>query len=83
MPHSKSASKRLRQAEARKGRNRSAKSKVKTLTRRLHDAEGDAAPGLLKDVQSTLDKAAAKGVIHKNAARRRKSRLAKAATKAS
>ncbi|MCR5616688.1 MAG: 30S ribosomal protein S20, partial [Clostridiales bacterium] len=45
-------------------------------------AEGTESAEALKSAQKTLDKAAAKGYIHKNAAARTKSRLAKVANKA-
>jgi small subunit ribosomal protein S20 len=86
MPHTKSAAKRLRQSEKRRQRNRTWIKQVKKQTRAVADAlkGGDAAKGgtELTAAASKLDKAAAKGVIHKNKAARMKSRLARKANAA-
>jgi small subunit ribosomal protein S20 len=54
------------------------RSEIKTRVKRAHDAV-DAGDGeaheLVRSAQKRIDKAAAKGVIHKNAAARRTSRL--------
>ena len=80
MPNSKQASKRLRQAKVRNLRNRMVKSEIKTYTKKVLAAvtEGNAknAEDSLRDVQSRLDKAAQKGVMHKNTVARRKAQLA-------
>lgn len=70
MPNLPSAKKRLRQAEKRELRNRVVKTRMKTETKKALAGEPNLAV-------SMIDRAAAKGVIHKNAAARRKSRLAK------
>jgi small subunit ribosomal protein S20 len=79
MPTTKSAKKRLRQSLERRARNRSVKASLKTYMRRVKDqaAAGDVGPAgeALKLAAKKLDQAAAKGVIHKNAAARFKSRL--------
>ena len=81
LPNVKSAAKRVKTARARAIRNASTKSSVKTAVKRYEAqlAQGD--PGTaeiaLRRAMSALDKAAKKGVIHKNQAARRKSRLAK------
>ncbi|MFO7245419.1 MAG: 30S ribosomal protein S20 [Thermaerobacter sp.] len=79
MPNTRSAEKRLRQTRVRTLRNRIYKSRVKTFIRRFEEAlaEGDRerAAELLRKASSVIDKAAKKGVIHANAAARRKSRL--------
>jgi len=81
LPNIKSAAKRVKTARARAIRNASTKSSVKTAVKRYEAqlAQGD--PGTaeiaLRRAMSALDKAAKKGVIHKNQAARRKSRLAK------
>ena len=71
MPNTASAKKRLRQNAKKQLRNTAAKSRIKTETKKAL-AGGDVGSAF-----STIDRAAAKGVIHKNAAARRKSRLAK------
>ena len=71
MPRLASAKKRLRQNEKKRLRNTAAKTRIKTETKKAL-AGGDA-----KSAFSVIDRAAAKGIIHKNAAARRKSRLAK------
>jgi small subunit ribosomal protein S20 len=63
-------------------RNKAVKSELKTRVKAaLHDAETgtDQAGESLRLAQKRLDKAASKGVIHKNQAARRKSRLMKSA----
>jgi len=81
MPHTKSAAKRLRSSEKRRQRNRTAMKGVKKHTRAVADAltGGDAGAVSTAVVAATkkLDKAAARGVIHKNKAARLKSRMAK------
>ena len=84
MPRSRTVLKRQRQTEVRRVRNKAVRSEIKTLERKVRQA-GDPATAAteLKDLQSSLDKAAAKGVIHRNKAARKKSRLAKKAAQAS
>jgi len=72
MPNLASAKKRLRQSAKRTLRNQIAKTRIKTETKKV--LAGEASLGA---AQSVIDRAAAKGIIHKNAAARRKSRLAK------
>jgi len=80
MPHSKSARKRARQAEARRARNRSERSALRTQLKKVVAAaqagETETAQAELKKAARALDRAAQKGLIHKNQAARRKSRLA-------
>jgi small subunit ribosomal protein S20 len=76
-----SAMKRVRQSEKRNLRNRSVLSGVKTIVKKLEAAmdsgnREDAGKALLQAIK-TLDKAATKGVIHKNTASRNISRLTK------
>jgi small subunit ribosomal protein S20 len=77
----KSQIKRNRQNEKRRLRNKSVKSSLKTAIRKFNEAvqAGDetAAQALLRDASRKLDKAASKGVIHKNQAANRKSAIAK------
>ncbi len=81
MPNTKSAEKRIRQTATRTARNRRIKSTVKTSIRRFEEAvqtgDTDTAKAKLAAAASLIDKAAAKGVIHKNTAARKKSRLAR------
>lgn len=79
MAHSKSAEKRILVSERRRNRNRVYLSSSRTLVRRAEDAiqTGDAeqADAAVLSAVSMLDRSAAKGVIHRNNAARRKSRL--------
>ena len=79
MPTSRSAKKRLRQDVVRRTRNRSLKSAVKTQIKKVHAAlaEGDLerARSEFRVAQQQLDRAAARNMIHPNAAARLKSRL--------
>ena len=79
MANSKSAAKRARQNPRRTLRNRSVVTHLRSLTKQ-HIAGGAKDRSTLV---SALDKAAKRGVIHKNVANRRKARLNKAAAKAS
>jgi small subunit ribosomal protein S20 len=71
MPNLASAKKRLRQNVKKRLRNQIVKTRVKNTTK---EALGG---GDLKLALSAIDKASAKGVIHRNAAARKKSRLVK------
>ena len=86
MPNSKSAEKRLRQNTVRKAHNKSIKSAVRTSVKKVLSAvdAGDlaAAEEQFKTAAKKLDQAGSKGVIHKNAASRKKSRLQHAIKKA-
>jgi len=79
--HSLSAKKRVRQNEKRRLRNRHRKDLVKGVVKNfdLAIAAGDVAKATdaLKKVTQKLDRTAAKRTIHKNAASRKRSRLAK------
>jgi small subunit ribosomal protein S20 len=76
----KSQIKRNRQNEKRRLRNKSVKSSLKTAIRKFNEAAtaGDVekAGTLLRDASRHLDRAASKGVIHKNQAANRKSSIA-------
>jgi small subunit ribosomal protein S20 len=76
----KSQIKRNRQNEKRHERNKSVKSALKTYVRRVREAvaagQTQQANELLATANRQLDKAASKGVIHKNQAANRKSGLA-------
>jgi small subunit ribosomal protein S20 len=79
----KSQIKRNRQNEAARERNKSVRSALKTAVRRFQEAveagNTDEAKTLAADTAKKLDKAASKGVIHKNQAANRKSAIAKKA----
>lgn len=79
MPNIKSAKKRVLVAKARRDRNMADKTKMKNQLKKFAAAVADgnkkAAERELNAAVSILDKTAAKGVIHKNAADRRKSNL--------
>jgi small subunit ribosomal protein S20 len=80
LAHSRSALKRWRQSVQRRDRNRSAKSRTRTLLTRavsLIGSDPSAAEPAVRAAVSALDKAAQKGIIHANAAARGKSRLLK------
>jgi len=75
----RSALKRERQINARRERNRSVHSALKTLIKKVHSAideeKGDDAQLCLNNVSSALGKAVSKGYIHRNTAARKVSRL--------
>jgi small subunit ribosomal protein S20 len=79
----KSQIKRIKTNEARRLRNKSVKSSVKTAIRKFREAadagEKDKAIELLQAASRKLDKATGKGVIHPNQAANKKSALAKRA----
>lgn len=81
MPNIKSAIKRVKTTEKRRALNvsqRSAlRSAVKSADVALAGADVEAAKAALIVASKKLDKAVTKGLIHKNAAARKKSRLAK------
>ena len=78
MPQHESAKKRMRQNEKRRERNKSQKSRVRTKIKKLRSLDDkEEAKKLLNDVKGDLDRLAAKGVIHKNKAANRKSKLEK------
>ena len=83
MANIKSQIKRNKQNEKAHERNKSVKTGLKTAVRKFREAaeSGDAAQAqeLAKDAAKKLDKAASKGVIHKNQAANRKSAIAKKA----
>jgi small subunit ribosomal protein S20 len=80
MANLKSSKKDIRRIEKRTERNRSAKSALKTYVKKVRKAveagDSDSAQAAMVTAAKFLDKAAAKGIIHKNQAARRKSRIA-------
>lgn len=81
MPNIKSSERSVKTDAERRAQNFSTKSAIKTATRKVAETteagKADDAKSLLTKASSVIDKAVAKGVIHKNAAARKKSRLAK------
>jgi small subunit ribosomal protein S20 len=81
MPNIKSAIKRVKTNEKKNAQNISFKSEMRTSVKKVEAAivtnEATAATETFTVAARKLDKAAAKGLIHKNAAARKKSRLAK------
>ena len=79
MPNHKSAEKRVRQSERRRVINRSNRARLRTSIKKLQGAlaGGNAkeSSSLLPTTISEIDKAVQKGVLHRNAAARQKSRL--------
>ena len=79
MPNHKSSEKRVRQSEKRRVINRSHRTKVRTYIKKLRTAlesgKSDEIQTVLPEAISVIDKSVQKGVMHKNAAARYKSRL--------
>ena len=86
MANIKSAIKRAKQGEKRRVQNRLYRSTARTYVKRtktqINAGDVGTAEETLKQAIKALDKAAQKGIIHKNNAARRKSRLMKALNKA-
>ena len=77
MPRIKSAKKAMRQARAHTQRNRAQRSALRTALKRVRSASSaDQAAQAYRSAVQLLDRAARKGLIHKNNAARHKSRLA-------
>jgi small subunit ribosomal protein S20 len=87
MANIKSQIKRNRQALGRRMRNKSVRARLKTLTRSFLDAaesgDADRARETYRLVAREYDKAASKGIIHRNKAANQKARLAKRLNQAS
>ena len=79
MPNHKSAEKRDRQNARRNAINTASRSRLRTEMKKLRGAiasgDAEAARTLLPTTVSEIDKAIQKGVLHRNAAARHKSRL--------
>ncbi len=86
MPNIKSAIKRVDVIAKKNLRNRMIKSNIHTTVRKFEKAveQGDSAGAqvLARQAASAYDKAASKGILHKNAANRKKAQLAKLSAKA-
>ena len=81
MPNIASAKKNMRKSRAAQVRNRAQRSTLRTALKKAR-ADG-ASPDALATAVTALDRTARKGLIHKNAAARKKSRMAKAQAKGS
>lgn len=82
MPNTKSAAKRMRLEQKRRARNRAVKSTVKTFVVKAQRAiatgtDEETTLAAVREAISQLDRAATKGVLHRNNVARRKSRLMK------
>ena len=86
MANVKSAKKRILTSEKRAAKNKAVKSGVKTAVKKVRLAieanDAAAAAAAFESAKSIIDKAASKGVLHKNTASRKVSRLAAAVKKA-
>ncbi|WP_298868068.1 30S ribosomal protein S20 [uncultured Gimesia sp.] len=86
MPNSRSAKRALRKSDVRRLRNRSTRSELRNIIKNARVAiAGDDSQATVQALQKAakeIDQAASKGIIHKNAAARTKSRLAKSANQA-
>ncbi len=82
MPNTKSAAKAMRQSKRRHTANLKTKDKFKSAAKAvkkfIESGQATEAIEALRHAMAALDKAAKKGVIHKNTASRKKSRMAKA-----
>ena len=80
MPNIKSAKKRVLVAERNHAKNVAVKSRIKTAVRRVLEAlkeNTEKVQELLNSAYKVIDKSVSKGVLHKNTAARKKSRLTK------
>ena len=81
MANTKSAKKSIKVNERRRLRNQSVRSAVKTAFKKANDLLKGKKPTAVdetaREAYSAIDKAAVGGIIHKNTAARKKSRLAK------
>ncbi len=82
MSHKKSTIKRLRQTKALNARNRAVKARVATAVKKAKTAPAEERDAALREAVSVIDRAVKAGVLKKEIASRRKSRLAKELSKA-
>jgi len=82
MANTRSARKRARQAQVRRVHNMSLRTSVRTAIKNVKKAVAGggkaAAAGVLRESQRVIDRVVAKGIMHRNAGDRHKSRLAHA-----
>ncbi len=82
MANSKSAAKRSRQTATRSLRNRSVLTRLRKMNKAIASNTAEKDQTAERALISAVDKAAKRGMIHRNAANRRKARLNKARTAA-
>ena len=78
MPNIKSAKKRVKVIAVKTARNKAAKSALRTSVKKANTAINESSrnrEAAVREAIKTIDKAAAKGIIHKNKAARNKSAL--------
>lgn len=76
MPQHKSAIKRMRQNEKRRLHNRTRRSKMRTLIKKVTSStEKELAEKNLQEAVSYIDRLSVKGIVHPNTAARKKSKL--------
>ena len=80
MANIKSAEKRIRTSAQKRARNRTRVSRLRSAVKKYGQADAGKRTGMVPATHSEIDRALAKGVIHRNAAARYKSRLAKKAS---
>ncbi|MFP6865479.1 MAG: 30S ribosomal protein S20 [Roseibacillus sp.] len=87
MANSKSALKRVRQNKVRTDRNKTLRTKVKSLRKKMVEAaragNADEAQASMKELSSAVDRAQKKGIFHKKRAANLKSKTVKAIKAAS
>ena len=81
MANTKSAAKRARQTLQRALRNRSVRSRLRGMQKRAISGDDKADANQIRGLISAIDKAAKRGIIHKNSAMRRKARLSRSLAK--
>lgn len=77
MANIKSAKKRVKVIEAKTLRNKMIKSSLKTAVKKVDSVEASEKEAAVRAAIKKVDQACAKGILHKNAAARKKSQLAK------
>jgi small subunit ribosomal protein S20 len=86
LANTRSAEKRNRQSEKRRARNQGVRTRVKSAVKKVRESleQGElaAAQAAFLAAARVIDKASSKGVVHRNTASRKISRLAKAVAKA-
>jgi small subunit ribosomal protein S20 len=86
LANTRSAEKRNRQSQKRRARNQAVRTRVKSAVKKVRETlEGGelaAAQDAFKTAARVIDQASSKGVVHRNTASRKISRLAKAVAKA-
>jgi small subunit ribosomal protein S20 len=80
MANIKSAEKRIRTSANKRARNKARVSRLRSAVKKFREADAKGKAAALPATHAEIDRALAKGVIHRNAAARYKSRLAKKAS---